>query len=326
MTRYTVYFNGEMVKSYEMEEPVVFIGRLPENHIPISNMGISRRHVKIELDPSGSYILSDLNSLNGTLVNGKKVKKVTLCHGDKITIGKYTIIYEDFRGGPGAAHLETIVAEVRPEVLRQMAAATGHKAPPAVVRPPAAPPPQAAPQQAAPPPQQAAPPQAMPAATAAPAEFNVNIPPPQAPAKAPAMPAAARAPAPAAAPPSKPVAAPAPAAAPVKAPPAPAANAPESAQPESGAALIETTSHIVYKLDRTYLTIGSDEEDDIYASGFMVTKGFAAIEQRDGDYYISMQKAMAKVKVNGKSVKSHQLEHRDRIEVGSNTFRFMEKV
>jgi hypothetical protein len=33
---------------------------------------------------------------------------------------------------------------------------------------------------------------------------------------------------------------------------------------------------------------------------------------------------MAKIKVNGKSVRTHRMEHRDRIEIGSNTFRFME--
>jgi len=92
----------------------------------------------------------------------------------------------------------------------------------------------------------------------------------------------------------------------------------------SGAVLIETEGHIVYRLDHDYLTIGSDEVDDIYASGFMVNKGFAAIEKRDGGFYIIAQKMMAKIKVNGKSVRTHRLEHRDRIEIGSNTFRFME--
>lgn len=93
---------------------------------------------------------------------------------------------------------------------------------------------------------------------------------------------------------------------------------------QNGAVLIETTGHIVYRLDRDYLTIGSDEGDDIYAAGFMVNKAFASIEQRDGGFYINAQKVMSKFKVNGKNVKSHRLEHRDRIEIGSNTFRFME--
>jgi pSer/pThr/pTyr-binding forkhead associated (FHA) protein len=248
MIRYTVYFNGEPVKSYDIEEPVIFIGRLPENQIPIFNMGISRRHVKIELDASGAYVLSDLNSLNGTLVNGKKVKKTTLVNGDKITIGKYTIVYEDLRG-EAALHLETIVAEFRPEDMQRVAQAAGL---PAATTPLVAAPPQ--------------------------------IPVPQAPSPTPEQ---------------------------------------QSSQ-NASAELIETTAHIVYKLDRGYLTIGSNESDDIYAAGFMVSTAFAAIERRDGGFYITAQKMMAKIKVNGKNVRTHRLEHRDRIEIGSNTFRFME--
>jgi pSer/pThr/pTyr-binding forkhead associated (FHA) protein len=270
MIRYTVYFNGEQVKSYDIEEPVIFIGRLPENQIPIFNMGISRRHVKIELDAFGAYTLTDLNSLNGTLVNGKKIKKTTLVNGDKITIGKYTIVYEDLRG-ESAMHLETIVADFRPEDMM-------HAAHPSFAPPQAAPPmPQMMPPQAAPLPQQAMPP--MP-------QTPQMMPPPQA---------------------------------------APVPGVPiDEDEAISGAVLIETAGHVVYKLDHEYLTIGTDETDDIYAAGFMVSKSFAAIEKRDGGFYITAQKMMAKIKVNGKSVRTHRLEHRDRIEIGSNTFRFME--
>jgi pSer/pThr/pTyr-binding forkhead associated (FHA) protein len=245
MIRYTVYFNGEQVKVYDLDEPVVFIGRLPENHIPISNMGISRRHVKIELDPQGGYTLTDLASLNGTLVNGRRLKKVNLCHGDKITIGKYSMTYEDLRGGASSPLLDTIIAEIKPEELQRMAQAAGLKVP------------------------------------------------------VPVTPAAATA------------------------PPAAAGTA-QAGAAQGGAVFIETSNKIVYKLDRTYLTIGSNEEDDIYAAGFMVGKAYAVVEHRDGGFWLGTQTMMAKIKINGKKTKMHQLEHNDRIEIGSNTFRFME--
>jgi len=274
MIKFSVYFNGELSKVYELDEPVIFIGRLPENNIPISNMGVSRRHVKIELDQYNAYTLTDLNSLNGTLVNGKKVKKVTLCHGDKITIGKHTIVYEDFRP-ESAQHLETIVAEFRPEDLavvgQSRAISAAQSVPPRL--------PSSQPPLPAPPPIPAAP---------------VHVSP------APIAPAAA------------------------------AANAAAPASDESdhaaqgGAVLIETSGHIVYKLDRDILSIGSDEEDDIYAIGFGISRSFAVIEKHDGEYTLTSQKVMSKIKVNGKNIKSHKLEHRDRIEIGSNTFRFME--
>ena len=94
MLKFVVFYNGEPLKTYELDEPVVSIGRLPENTISIANMGISRRHTKIEEDADHKYVLSDLNSLNGTYVNGKRVKRITLNSGDKITIGKYTILFE----------------------------------------------------------------------------------------------------------------------------------------------------------------------------------------------------------------------------------------
>ena len=117
--------------------------------------------------------------------------------------------------------------------------------------------------------------------------------------------------------------------APAPIPPAPiAAAAPDidddDPTAQSGAVLIETSGHIVYKLDRDTVSIGSDEGDDVYATGFGVSKGFATIEQHGGEYHLTAQKVMSKIKVNGKNIKSHKLEHRDRIEIGSNTFRFME--
>jgi len=311
MIKYSVYFNGELSKVYDLDEPVIFIGRLPENNIPISNMGVSRRHVKIELDQYNSYMLTDLNSLNGTLVNGKKVKKVTLCHGDKITIGKHTILYEDFRP-ESAPHMETIVAEFRPEDMQSMAAAGQTHS----IKTTQAVPPRSAPP--LPPP--------LPPVPTAPAPIQ--------PAPAPIIPASAPAPIPPVSAPIPPTPAPAPippAPTPVAhVPTAPTANAvpisneSDQTAAQSGAVLIETNGHIVYKLDRDTISIGSDEGDDIYATGFGVSKGFAVIEQSGGEYRLSAQKVMSKIKVNGKNIKSHKLEHRDRIEIGSNTFRFME--
>ena len=241
MTRYSVYYAGELVKIYELDEPIIFIGRLPENTIPISSMGVSRRHVKIEQDTDYTYMLSDLNSLNGTLINGEKIKKKTLCHGDKIAIGKYIIIYEECDKCEPAAQSGAALREESERV----------------------------------------------AGTAVPAGSMMK--------NTLTMPAAAE-----------------------------HSKDDVSLEAQSGAVFIETARHVVYKLDRSYLSIGCDDEDDIYASGFMVNKAFAIIEKLDDGFYISAQKLMSKIKVNGKTIKKHRLEHRDRIEIGSNTFRFME--
>jgi pSer/pThr/pTyr-binding forkhead associated (FHA) protein len=64
------------------------IGRAPTNDIALeSEAGASRRHVQI-MKLARSYELSDLGSTNGTKVNGKKVQRHKLEHGDRIEIGE----------------------------------------------------------------------------------------------------------------------------------------------------------------------------------------------------------------------------------------------
>ena len=67
------------------EEPMS-IGRQPGNSIVINDPDISRRHCVIERW-EGRYQISDLNSRNGTVVNGKRVQRLELKDGDLITLG-----------------------------------------------------------------------------------------------------------------------------------------------------------------------------------------------------------------------------------------------
>lgn len=246
MPKFVVFFNGEPLKTYEIDEPVVTIGRLPENSITIANMGVSRRHVKIEEDTDRRFMLSDLNSLNGTYVNGKRIKRITLSSGDKISIGKYTILYE-----------ETKKSEMEQDSGSYFS---------------------------------------MPASNVT--QFN---------------PYYDRVTEPRMAMPANDI----------------AIDVHQGATEESGdkdahAVLIETNKHVVHKLDKPYMTIGSGESDDIFISGFMIGEGQVSIDKRDNGLYISTKKMMSKIKVNGKNVRSHLLKHKDRIEIGSSTFRFME--
>jgi len=53
----------------------------------ISDPGASRRHATITLDDGGEYVLTDLGSTNGTIVNDEPVGEHVLSDGDRITIG-----------------------------------------------------------------------------------------------------------------------------------------------------------------------------------------------------------------------------------------------
>jgi len=78
------------------------IGRSGECDIHIEDQDASRQHAVIQ--PIGEeYYLRDMDSTNGTLINGQPVDKKILKHGDKITIGKQVLqfILLDPNGEPG---------------------------------------------------------------------------------------------------------------------------------------------------------------------------------------------------------------------------------
>jgi predicted component of type VI protein secretion system len=68
------------------------IGRKPSNDIQIDNLAISGEHAAVVTILNDSF-LEDLNSTNGTLVNGQPAKKHFLKNGDVIELGKYKLKY-----------------------------------------------------------------------------------------------------------------------------------------------------------------------------------------------------------------------------------------
>ena len=73
---------------YQLKAAETIIGRNPNTDITLLDEGISREHAIFERDEtSGQYTLEDLQSTNGTKVNGKRVRSATLAHGDRIEIG-----------------------------------------------------------------------------------------------------------------------------------------------------------------------------------------------------------------------------------------------
>ena len=91
------------------------IGRAPENELQLSVDGVSRQHAKITPDGDGFWI-EDLNSANGTFLNGVRVTKERLAHLDVITLGRVADLIVDARSvaapavGPvsGEAFLEAV--------------------------------------------------------------------------------------------------------------------------------------------------------------------------------------------------------------------------
>lgn len=84
--------NGE--RTVELQDPVVTVGRASENKISIAEKESSRRHCQIEKTDLG-FKLVDLESRNGTRVNGRFVNQHLLQPGDRVEIGKSVLEFVD---------------------------------------------------------------------------------------------------------------------------------------------------------------------------------------------------------------------------------------
>ncbi len=92
MARLVLKYKDSILKEVPIFKDEISIGRRSENDIPIDNLAVSGSHAKL-LRVGERFSLEDLDSLNGTFVNGKKVSKVLLNNGDIVTVGKHTLIF-----------------------------------------------------------------------------------------------------------------------------------------------------------------------------------------------------------------------------------------
>lgn len=92
MAKLLLTFNKQVISEHSFERDSVTIGRDGGNVIVIDNLAVSGFHARI--DKVGSrYVLTDLESTNGTFVNEEKVVSRRLAHGDNIIIGKHVILF-----------------------------------------------------------------------------------------------------------------------------------------------------------------------------------------------------------------------------------------
>jgi pSer/pThr/pTyr-binding forkhead associated (FHA) protein len=74
---------------YELGEAETLIGRNPNTDITLLDEGISREHALVLFDEeAATFTIEDLQSTNGTRVNGKRVRSAELAPGDQIQIGR----------------------------------------------------------------------------------------------------------------------------------------------------------------------------------------------------------------------------------------------
>jgi hypothetical protein len=82
--------NGK--RTLPLDQPLMNIGRRKDNQIILDDLSVSRSHAQLRLR-FGKYMLYDLGSHSGTLVNGRRIQECVLQPGDVITLGGVQLIY-----------------------------------------------------------------------------------------------------------------------------------------------------------------------------------------------------------------------------------------
>jgi len=289
MAKLILSVDGQVLKEYQLSKERTLIGRKPHNDIQIDNLAVSGEHAAIITILNDSFI-EDLGSTNGTMVNGKPVKKHFLQNNDVVEIGKHKLKY--FNDAPTAA---TAADFEKTMIIRN----------PAKAAPPPPPPP---------------------AAEKGPGDTQTNLKPlaaettkpPSATTTATSAPKAEPAPAPAAPPPPPPPPAPAPAAA-APAAPAPAAGGAAPAQGSLREAAIQVLSGAAagrtLDLTKNLTTIGKP--------GMQV----AVITKRPNGYFITHVEGATYPTLNGGSLgaQARQLNDHDLIEIAGVKMEFFYK-
>ncbi|MGI9035959.1 MAG: diguanylate cyclase [Pyrinomonadaceae bacterium] len=94
-----IFLNGDLLAvPIPLERGEVILGRAVESDVRINDTEVSRQHARITTVQNDAgetnYLLSDLDTKNGTYLNGQKIKREVLQNGDKITIGNNILRFE----------------------------------------------------------------------------------------------------------------------------------------------------------------------------------------------------------------------------------------
>jgi len=131
MAKLILSVDGQVLKEFTLSKERTLIGRKPHNDIQIDNLAVSGEHAAIITILNDSFI-EDLGSTNGTMVNGKPVKKHFLQNNDVVEIGKHKLKYfNDAPAQASAADFEKTMIIRNPSKAAAPAAAAPAAAAPA---------------------------------------------------------------------------------------------------------------------------------------------------------------------------------------------------
>jgi hypothetical protein len=92
---------GREGETISFDSDVLTIGRSPHSDLFLDDVTVSRHHARLIRDENG-YLIEDLNSLNGTYVNRKRIERHRMSDGDELQIGKFKLAFLEPTGAEGA--------------------------------------------------------------------------------------------------------------------------------------------------------------------------------------------------------------------------------
>jgi len=100
--RILVEMNGKVVEKYQLDKSILTIGRFPTSDIQIPSQRVSRFHALIHRQ-NGRWVIEDAESLNGLSYQGRRIDKIALLNGDRISIDSSIVLqYEELPHTPFA--------------------------------------------------------------------------------------------------------------------------------------------------------------------------------------------------------------------------------
>ena len=85
-----VSLRGRVITTRSFEQERIRVGRAPDNEVRIDNAGLSRHHAVIERN-GRVYTVVDTSQKNGVYLNGERVRRKHLNHGDTLAMGKFVL-------------------------------------------------------------------------------------------------------------------------------------------------------------------------------------------------------------------------------------------
>ncbi|CAG1008783.1 ABC transporter ATP-binding/permease protein [Burkholderiales bacterium] len=99
MAKIVLHLEDGSTREYALTKDRLTIGRRAANDIIVTNLAVSAEHAAILTIPPDSFV-EDLDSTNGTYVNGRQIKRHFLRDGDIIEIGRHRLVYQTADGPP----------------------------------------------------------------------------------------------------------------------------------------------------------------------------------------------------------------------------------